>query len=75
MANMLDIQHRLDHQLSDASHEVLSLAQSMQGQSPTMDDLFTFKNALRKEAVSNLADNQLSSLKHNLTRSIIESIS
>jgi len=72
---MFDIQRRLDHQLASSNHTVQSLAKSMDGQSPTMQDLFNFKNALRQESVANLADNQLQSLKHNLSKSIIESIS
>jgi len=72
---MYDIQKRLDHQLSTSNHKVQDLVKSMQGNSPTMEDLFTFKNALRQESVANLADNQLQSLKHNLSKSIIESIS
>lgn len=75
MSNMYDIQKRLDHQLSTSNHKVQDLVKSMQGNSPTMEDLFTFKNALRQESVANLADNQLQSLKHNLSKSIIESIS
>ncbi|PPC63864.1 type III secretion protein HrpF [Pantoea sp. ICBG 1758] len=75
MSNMFDIQKRLDHNLATSSHHVNELAKSMDGQSPTMADLFEFKNALRKQAVANLADNQLSTLKHNLSKSIIESIS
>jgi len=72
---MSDIQRRLDHQFSTSSHKVQTLAKSMDGQSPTMEDLFEFKNALRQESVANLADNQVQTLKHNLSKSIIESIS
>ncbi|NIG12950.1 type III secretion protein HrpF [Pantoea sp. Al-1710] len=75
MSNMLDIQKRLDHQLSKSNHSVSDMAKNMEGQSPTMQDLFMFKNALRKEATANLADNQLQTLKHNLSKSIIDSIS
>jgi len=75
MSQSYDIQRRLDAQLQRANHEVQSLAKNMQGNQPTMDDLFTFKNALRKEAVANIADNQLTSLKHNLSKQIIDSIS
>ena len=74
MSSMYDIQRRLDHQLATSNHEVSTLAKSMDGQSPTMQDLFTFKNALRQESVANLADNQIQSLKHNLSKTIIDSI-
>jgi len=72
---MFDIQRRLDHHLAKSNHQVNDMVKSMDGTTPTMEDLFTFKNALRNESVANLADNQVQTLKHNLSKSIIESIS
>jgi len=71
---MYSIQRSLDHQLNRSSHTVNDMARSMQGESPSMDDLVTFKSALAREAISNSIDNQMTQFKHSLSKSIIDSI-
>ncbi|AIR04129.1 type III secretion protein HrpF [Enterobacter sp. Ap-916] len=75
MSNSFDIQRNLDSQLSRLHHSVAELAQSTLGQpAPSMGDMVEFKNALMKEAAATFTDSQLGSLKHSLSKEIIDSI-
>ncbi|QKJ86329.1 type III secretion protein HrpF [Paramixta manurensis] len=76
MSNSYDIQRRLDAQLARVHHSVAELANGTlsQEEGPGMGDLMAFKQALMQESASNYTASQLSSLKHNLSKSIIDSI-
>lgn len=76
MSNSYDIQRRLESQFSRTVHSVSDLTKSVMSQEegPTMSDLFAFKQALMQQSTANYAASQLTSLRHSLSKSIIDSI-
>lgn len=76
MSNSYDIQRRLDTQFARAIHSVSDLTKSVmsQAEGPSMQDLFAFKQLLMQQATANFAASQLTSLRHSLSKSIIDSI-
>ena len=74
MSNSFDIQRHLDAQLTRIHHTVADMAQTAEGATPSMSDMVSFKTALMQESAANYTADQLSSLKHSLSKSIIDSI-
>ena len=74
MSNSFNIQRNLDAQLARVHHSVADMAKSAEGATPSMSDMVSFKTALMQESAANYTADQLSSLKHSLSKSIIDSI-
>ncbi|QJT82633.1 type III secretion protein HrpF [Kosakonia sp. MUSA4] len=76
MSNSYDIQRNLDLQLARVHHSVAEFAQgtlSLEG-GPGIGDVMAFKQELLQESAANYTASQLGSLKHNLSKEIIDSI-
>ncbi len=76
MSNSYDIQRRLDSQLARTHHAVSSLTSSTlsQEEGPGIGDMMAFKQAMLQEMTSNYTAGQYGSLKHSMSKAIIDAI-
>lgn len=74
MSSFDKVQRRLDSALTTSNSNVYDLARDSMGDAPDFSDIVEFKQAMLRESTANWASGQLSSLTHDLSKGIIDSI-